>query len=969
MTPRPLVVGLLSVPVLSLALGLSVAEGREPQSPNYNSTIYAQANGTILAEDQRITSPTPVSNAIAGSAPGLPASYSASGNARWGEVAATAAIAGSSPVYNATAAANPSEALYGLVISRLDGTVGGTVSATISLPLSSGVSLDTSLVSGTGQPVTGCFQVYASATLMWQVVLNGSNYVRYYQSVDQGSEPQCTSIAPTPAAITITQDLPVGTPFSISLGLALNVGFNHQAPSTDSASGSATAQAVFGFTRSGPVLDLPAGYTLYSLDGRIVDNRLVPDVEVRTVLPGDPSWWPFEPAGTAVQIGANNPRSGLGSVEFVNGIGVAPALVHSAPSGTVLGTVGDLDVLSFEWFIDPGSQRALPPDLALRVYPYGDPRTFFLRSDPCSTPPACPAPVGSWETSDLIDRLVIEPGESGAAPSTLAEILPDAPIVDIHLRGSWAYGLPWSGFVDNVTIGFVGGVPVQFNFEVSDPSSTRHPSHLSWSRPAAIPSGTALSSAQLNALADLPGSLSYAPAAGAVLPPDVHLLTAAFTPSDQAGYLPSAAAVPMTVTGVRTVTAADSSWASWEPDGSLARITATSPSSGSASLELMKGLGMGSALLREPPGVVFGSVSALTHLSYDWMIDPASSQALPPPLALRVYDYGDPRSFFLVWDGCSSPPASCGPHPTGSWQTTSLVGSLSIQPAENNTPPATLADIPQDAPVVGIHLRANHAGGQPWRGYVDSVKIAFGNDALLLYNFDLEPTGLVVQDASAAYGATATLSARLEAAGTALAGQNRLVQPEWGAGRFRNHERQRGGRPRCPPFRNWGGHLSCRHPGVIRGRRDPAAVQRQRHPHRGQGHAPHHLAVSRVDRGRDSAGERATERDGERHRNDGVLAPRGDGSVGRERPGPVGDLHAFRLGQLRAGFCQRVHRRAPGPAVGEAALPERRREVHGWPPDAGPVVRHRRTGQLGRGILEQQRQDLVACDRQHRIAE
>lgn len=62
---------------------------------------------------------------------------------------------------------------------------------------------------------------------------------------------------------------------------------------------------------------------------------------------------------------------------------------------------------------------------------------------------------------------------------------------------------------------------------------------LTWTRPDAILVGTALSSAQLNAQSDVPGSFMYSPVAGALLPAGTRTLSADFTP-DNAGTHESA---------------------------------------------------------------------------------------------------------------------------------------------------------------------------------------------------------------------------------------------------------------------------------------------------------------------------------------------------------------------------------------------------------------------------------------------
>jgi hypothetical protein len=60
---------------------------------------------------------------------------------------------------------------------------------------------------------------------------------------------------------------------------------------------------------------------------------------------------------------------------------------------------------------------------------------------------------------------------------------------------------------------------------------------LSWQRPGGISFGTLLGTGQLDATASVPGTFSYAPAAGSFLPPGIgQLLTATFTPTDLTDY-------------------------------------------------------------------------------------------------------------------------------------------------------------------------------------------------------------------------------------------------------------------------------------------------------------------------------------------------------------------------------------------------------------------------------------------------
>lgn len=70
---------------------------------------------------------------------------------------------------------------------------------------------------------------------------------------------------------------------------------------------------------------------------------------------------------------------------------------------------------------------------------------------------------------------------------------------------------------------------------------------LTWAAPPAMVSGTALSGAQLDATANVPGSLAYSPSAGTVLSTGTMTLQATFIPADQADYNMQSASVSLTV--------------------------------------------------------------------------------------------------------------------------------------------------------------------------------------------------------------------------------------------------------------------------------------------------------------------------------------------------------------------------------------------------------------------------------------
>jgi Flp pilus assembly CpaE family ATPase len=71
---------------------------------------------------------------------------------------------------------------------------------------------------------------------------------------------------------------------------------------------------------------------------------------------------------------------------------------------------------------------------------------------------------------------------------------------------------------------------------------------IAWPAPAPIPYGAALSAAQFNATAAIPGKFAYTPATGEVLPAGTHSLSVTFTPADAQGFSTAQATVSLTVT-------------------------------------------------------------------------------------------------------------------------------------------------------------------------------------------------------------------------------------------------------------------------------------------------------------------------------------------------------------------------------------------------------------------------------------
>ena len=94
---------------------------------------------------------------------------------------------------------------------------------------------------------------------------------------------------------------------------------------------------------------------------------------------------------------------------------------------------------------------------------------------------------------------------------------------------------------------------------------------ITWATPSSIVYGTALSATQLNATANVAGTLVYNPAAGTVLNAGAQTLSVAFTPTDTVTYAPVSKTVTLTVTKATPVI----TWANPAPISSSTPLSST----------------------------------------------------------------------------------------------------------------------------------------------------------------------------------------------------------------------------------------------------------------------------------------------------------------------------------------------------------------------------------------------------------
>ncbi len=155
--------------------------------------------------------------------------------------------------------------------------------------------------------------------------------------------------------------------------------------------------------------------------------------------------------------------------------------------------------------------------------------------------------VGDFNGDGLSDLAAVTyfPITDGGTTSTDAEFLNSASSETSFATP--AKSLPAGS--DNVTATF----PADTNFGSSTSTGvpitvTQTLPTLTWAAPGAMEYGVPLGGAQLNATADVPGAIAYAPAAGTVLAPGANSVTATFVPTDTFDYAGATATQSVTVT-------------------------------------------------------------------------------------------------------------------------------------------------------------------------------------------------------------------------------------------------------------------------------------------------------------------------------------------------------------------------------------------------------------------------------------
>ena len=262
----------------------------------------------------------------------------------------------------------------------------------------------------------------------------------------------------------------------------------------------------------------------------------------------------------------------------------------------------------------------------------------------------------------------------------------------------------------------VASVTFSSNVLASDTVIYQQPPSITWATPASIVYGTALSSAQLDATAPIPGTFTYSPAAGTVLAVGQYTLTATFEPNDTTHYSSETANVTIAVVPATPIVSLTTSSSDVFLTGAVT-FTATVPSPGTAptgTVTFYDGTtAIGSGTL------VSGSVSITTSsltagaqsITADYSGDSNYSAASSSPLTETVVD------FTLTAAGGGT--ASVLPASQTSF-------TLAVTPVGGSTLPGLVSLSVTDLPVgsSAVFVPATIAAGSPATHVILEVKMA-----------------------------------------------------------------------------------------------------------------------------------------------------------------------------------------------------------------------------------------------------
>lgn len=173
---------------------------------------------------------------------------------------------------------------------------------------------------------------------------------------------------------------------------------------------------------------------------------------------------------------------------------------------------------------------------------------------------------------------------------------------------------------------------------------TPAPSVVTWQQPASVTAGTVLGPTQLDATANVPGTFTYNPAAGAVLQAGTQTVTATFTPNDSKDFASATATQTISVTGSTppppTLTALQISGSSTSlQTGQTVQLTATGTYSDNSTKDLTSTVIWNSsnkAVVSVTSGTVSGVAAGTTQISasYNGISSASTTITVSAPAAI-----------------------------------------------------------------------------------------------------------------------------------------------------------------------------------------------------------------------------------------------------------------------------------------------------------------------------------------------
>ena len=221
----------------------------------------------------------------------------------------------------------------------------------------------------------------------------------------------------------------------------------------------------------------------------------------------------------------------LDSTELDATANVPGTFVYAQAAGTVLPAVNTPLLAVTFTPADTADYATVTQTVPLEV----DPAPLTVSADPQTMTYGSAVPALTFTATGFVN------GDTAASlPGSLATVATSTSPVgsyDITLGTLGTFGDSESGNQSNYDI----------TYNDADLTITPAAPTITWTAPSPIDNQTPLTSAQLNATANVPGTFVYSPAAGTVLPAGTQTLSVTFTPDDTVDYSMANASVPLTV--------------------------------------------------------------------------------------------------------------------------------------------------------------------------------------------------------------------------------------------------------------------------------------------------------------------------------------------------------------------------------------------------------------------------------------